>query len=127
MSQNVPFKKNLELAMALAGGCTATAAAERFGISRKTVQRKLAKPAFRRIVWNLRQQMVAAAVGRMADHMTLAADALVKLLDSEDPAVRLRACRAILGLGLRLRDSVDVEERLCLLEEETARRSQGLP
>src|SRR5262249_34901050 len=85
MSQNVPFKKNLELAAALAAGCTVTAAAERFGISRKTVQRKLMKPAFRKIVTDMRNQMVGAAVGRMSDHMVLAADALVRLLESDEP------------------------------------------
>src|SRR6185369_7978031 len=109
MSQNVPFRKNLDLAMALAAGATATAAAEQFGISRKTVQRKLAKPAFRQMVGKLRGQMLAAAVGRMADNMSLAADSLVKLLADDNAAIRLRAARAILGLGHKLYDAVDIE------------------
>src|SRR5947207_14647672 len=80
MSQNVPFKKNRELALALAGGMTMTAAAEQFGISRKTIQRKLAKSGFRRLVADGRNQMIAAALGRSADQMTRGVDALVALL-----------------------------------------------
>ena len=127
MSENVSTEKNLDAALALAAAGKPADVAQQFGVSRRTVDRWLSEPAFRRIVWDLRQQMVAAAVGRMADHMTLAADALVKLLDSDDAAVRLRACRAILSLGLRLHDAVDLEERLRALEDEAARRSQGLP
>ncbi len=122
MSQNVPFKKNLDLAMALAAGATATAAAEQFGISRKTVQRKLAKPAFRQMVAKLRGQMLAAAVGRMADNMSLAADSLVKLLADDNASIRLRAARAILGIGHRLYDAVDLEQRLCKLEDDAMQR-----
>jgi hypothetical protein len=125
VSQNVPFRKNLNLAMALASGTTATAAAEQFGISRKTVQRKLAKPAFRQMVARIRSDMLAAAVGRMADNMSLAADSLVKLLAVDNAAIRLRAARAILGLGHKLYDAVDVDQRLTELENEIARK-QGV-
>lgn len=111
--------------MALASGCTATAAAEQFGICRKTVHRLLAKPAFRRMIAKIRDQMMAAAVGRMADHMALAADALIHLLESADAAVRLRAARAILGLGLRLHDAIDVTQRLRALEDDLGRRERG--
>lgn len=127
MTQNVPLRKNLDLAMALAAGATATAAAEQFGISRKTVQRKLAKPAFRQMVAKLRGQMLAAAVGRMADNMSLAADHLVKLLADDNAAIRLRAARAILGLGHKLYDAVDLEQRICRLEDDLVQREEAMP
>jgi transposase-like protein len=127
MSQNVPEKKVSRLALVLAAGTTITAAAEEFGVSRKTVQRQLAKPAFRRLVAELRCQLFAAALGRIAENMTRASDSLVSLLEVNDPALRLRAARAILSLGIRLRDSVDVSDRLNEMEAELARKQGVAP
>src|SRR5229473_3789608 len=104
MSAFVRSEKNLELALVLASGATATAAAEKVQVCTKTVHRKLAKPAFRQLVANLRGQLIANALGRMANNMTRAADALAALLDSQDERVRLRTARAVLSLGLRMRD-----------------------
>jgi hypothetical protein len=125
MSPNVPENKNPRLALILAAGATVTAAAEELGISRKTVQRKLAKPAFRRRVAELRAQLFGAALGRIADSLTRATDSLAALLDSNHPAVRLRAATLILSLGMKMRDSVDVSDRVAELEAELARK-QGL-
>jgi hypothetical protein len=123
MSQNVPpGKKNSEIVLALAAGATVTAAAEAAQLSRKTVQRKLDTPAFRQLVADMRGQFIAGALGRMANNMTRAADALAALLDSQDERVRLRTARAVLSLGLRLRDSVDVTDRVRELERELARK-----
>jgi hypothetical protein len=102
-----------------------TAAAEQLGISRKTVQRKLARPAFRRLVAELRAQLFAAALGRVAENMTRASDALAALLESNEPAIRLRAARTLLSMGIRLRDSVDLTDRVNELEAELARK-QGM-
>jgi hypothetical protein len=125
MSQNVPSKKRSLLAMALAARASATQAAEQFGISRKTVQRCLANPDFRRRVARRRGELIPAALGRMADNMTRAADTVDRLLDAEEPAVALRTARAVLSLGLRLRDSVELAERVDELEAELADR-QGV-
>jgi hypothetical protein len=122
MSPNVPAEKNWSLALALASGATVGAAAEQLKLSRKTVQRKLARPAFLKLVADLRGQLIAAALGRMADNMTRAADALVSLLNEAEPGVRLRAARAVLGLGLRLRDSVDLTDRVRELERDVAEK-----
>jgi hypothetical protein len=61
--------------------------------------------------------MVDKALGRLADAMTEAADVLRNLLASEDERVRLPAARALLELGVKLRESVELEERLAALEE----------
>jgi hypothetical protein len=110
------------LAQTLASGTSVPDAAAQFGVSRRTVERALAKPAFRRLVARFRGELIAAALGRMADNMTRAADAIARLLDAKDPAVRLRAARALMSLGLRLRDSVDVTDRIQNLERELARK-----
>src|SRR5258706_8289069 len=107
MSENVQENKFLQLAWALATGASQTAAAERVGVSTKTIYRQMGKPSFRRLVAQLREEVVSRALGRMADNMTRAADVLVGLLDEKDPAVRLRAARSMVTLGVQLRESVE--------------------
>jgi hypothetical protein len=121
MSQIDASEKDVVFALALASGTTTAAAAVQTGVSRRTLERRLAEPEFRRLVADLRGQLVARALGRLADTMTRAADALAGLLDTPDDRVRLRAARAVLSLGTRLRDSVDLTERVHELEQELAR------
>ncbi|MFL5342539.1 MAG: hypothetical protein ACJ8F7_20525 [Gemmataceae bacterium] len=113
--------------MAVATGTTLDAAAEQGGVCRRTMERRLADAEFRRLVANLRAELIARALGRMADNMTRAADALVAILDDADPRLRLRAARALLTLGPRLRDSVDVSDRIRDVEEELAQKQGFVP
>src|SRR5262249_4110825 len=76
------------------------------------IRRRLADPAFRRLVDETRQRMLSDAVGRLADGMVSAADTLRDLLSAKGEAARLGAARSILELGTKLRDSVEVEARL---------------
>ena len=124
MSQNVPLKKRSLPATALYSGASVTQAAEQFGVSRKTVQRCMARPAFRRRVVQPRGELMANALGRMADNMTRAADTVNRLLDPDDPTVVLRAARALLSLGMRLRDSVEIADRVQELKDELDRRQE---
>jgi hypothetical protein len=125
MSQNVPPEKRTLLALALASGTPVGIAAEQTGVSRKTVARYLAKPAFRRLVARLRGDMLATALGRMTENMTRAADTVAALLDAPEPHIRLRAARALMSFGLKFRESVDVTDRIRDLEGELARK-QGV-
>ena len=122
MSQNVPSEKDVILAVALASGATTIAAADQAEVCRKSVSRRLSDPEFRKLVIEYRDNIVAETLGKMAANMTRAADALAVLLDNDDVKVRLRAARAVLSLGMRLRDSVDLSERVRQLEEELARK-----
>jgi hypothetical protein len=125
MSPNVPSEKDSVLALALATGASVNEAAERAGVDRKTVQRKLADPEFRREVSEFRGEFIAATLGRMADNMTRAADRLAVLLNDANPSIQLRAIRTMMSFGLRFRDSVDIAERIHDLEAELARK-QGM-
>jgi HEAT repeat protein len=60
--------------------------------------------------------MVQRSLGRLADGMTEAADVLRQLLAAESEAVRLGAARSLLELGVKLREPVELEERLAALE-----------
>ncbi|HEY1376613.1 MAG TPA: hypothetical protein VGF55_07455 [Gemmataceae bacterium] len=127
MSHSVASEKDVCLAAALAAGTPIGTAATQAGVSRRTVERKLARPDFRRLVADLRGELVARALGRLADTMTRAADALAALLDTPDDRVRLRTARAVLSLGVRLRDSVDLTERVHELEQDLARAQEAAP
>ncbi len=115
-------RKNADpvLIAALAGGATNVDAARQAGIGEKTVYRRLEDRDFRRRVTEARSAMVARAVGTLADASSDAATTLRKLLDAESETVRLGACRAILELGVKLRESEDLEARLAALEEQQA-------
>ena len=105
------------LALALASGQTLRVAAAAVGIGERTAARRWSDAAFRRRVSELRGDMVSRGLGRMADGMTAAADVLRQLLAAESESVRLGAARSILELGNKLRESVDIEERLAALEK----------
>jgi F420-0:gamma-glutamyl ligase len=126
MSGFVRLEKDSTLAMALASGESVGAAAEQAGVTDRTVRRKLSDPEFRRQVADLRGELMSRALDRMTDNMTRAADVLAGLLDEQNPAVRLRAARSLLTLGLRLRDSIDLNNRIRDLEDELARKTGGV-
>jgi hypothetical protein len=118
-----PKNKDVLLAAALASGGSSAAAARKMAISKTTVKRRLRDPAFRRLVSELRDEMLSSVLGRMTDQMTGAVEKLGKLLEEDDPAIRLRAFRASMTFGLRLRDSVDLNDRIGELEAELARKT----
>jgi hypothetical protein len=100
------------LALAVATGQTLRDAAQAAGIGERTASRRWADPAFRRRVSELRGDMVQRSLGRMADGMAEAADVLRQLLAAESESVRLGAARSLLELGAKLRESIELEERI---------------
>lgn len=115
-------RKNADeaLALALATGRTVEEAALQAGVAQRTAYRRLADPDFRQHVAELRTEMVGRALGKMADAMTEAADTLRELLTAEADTVKLGASRSILELGTKLREGVELEERLTALEQRFA-------
>jgi hypothetical protein len=104
------------LALALAAGRDVAEAAAAAGVSERTAYRRLADPAFKRRVAELRAGMVDRASGRLADGMADAAAALRDLLGHPDGRVRLGAARAMLEAGVRVREAAELEARLAALE-----------
>jgi hypothetical protein len=111
-------RKNADeaLMLALACGETVQAAAQTAGISERTAYRRLADPGTRRRVAELRADMVQRTLGKLADASTEAVDTLRSLLAVESVTAKLGAARSILELGAKLRESVELEERLAALE-----------
>lgn len=106
---------------ALAVGGTVAASVKSAGVSVATAHRRLADPAFRKQVDDARAAAIEQAVARLGATAVLAADTLRRLLNANAETVQLGAARAILDLGVRLREHEDLAERVRALEEGTNR------
>src|SRR5262245_55044702 len=124
MTQFDTENKDVLLATAIASGTSASAAARQMDLSLSTVQRRMGDPEFRQLVADLRKEMLTSALGRVSQNMTRAADTVAALLDAEEPHIRLRAARALMTLGLKLHDCIELSERIEALEEEVEQRQQ---
>jgi hypothetical protein len=105
------------LLMALACGATVEAAAAKAGVSPATAYRRLGEPAFLQRLRDLRADMVQRTGGML----TAAAGEAVKTLlalqkENISPATRLGAARAVLELGMRVRETAELEQRIAALE-----------
>lgn len=105
-------------ALALAAGHTIEEAAKKAGAGGRTIRTWLHdQPAFVRRIGELRAEMTGRALGRLVEGMASAADTLGYLSRrGKSEMVRLSAARAVLELGVKLRDSVELEERIAALE-----------
>jgi hypothetical protein len=114
--------------IALACGATVENAARSSGIARRTAYKRMADPEFRQRLQSVRAEMVTRAAATLT---AAAMEAVKTLLSLQQPsvaaAVRLGAARAVLELGIRLRESGDVEERLVALEKLLATGSPTSP
>jgi len=111
-------KNATRLLLALACGATVEGAARQAGFSERTVYRRLANPAFRRRVQEVRADMVQRAAGALTAASTESIKTLLALQQSGvPPATRLGAARAVLEIGIRLREVVDLETRIAALED----------
>lgn len=114
-----------QVALHLASGRTIVEAARRTKTGVSTVKHWLAEqPAFRERIARLRAELTGQALGRLTDAMSSAADCLRQLLRAKQEAVRLGAARAIIELGAKLREQVELEERLAALESARFRGQQ---
>ena len=105
------------LLMALACGATWEAAAQKAGVSKATVQRRMQDPLFCRRLQDLGADMVKrAAAALMAANMEAIKTLLSLLAPSTPHPGRLGAARAILEIGIHMRELVDTEGRLAALE-----------
>ena len=105
------------LVLALACGASPEGAAQKTGLSLRTVYRRLAEPAFRRQVEQVRAEMVRRTAGMFTAAGLAALKTFTTLQESaSSEAVRLGAARAIIELGCKLRQAVEMNERMAALE-----------
>ena len=111
-------KKNEDqLLLALACGATVESAARQCGLSDRTIYRRLNDPAFKRRLDGVRSDMVVRTAGLLTAAAGEAVRTLLALQKDAPAAVRLGAARAILEVGLKLRQVAELEVMLANLEE----------
>ena len=108
------------LLSALAAGGPIEQAASAAGVSQRTVYRRLAEPGFRARLAASRDQLVVEALGELAASATEAAATLRRLLWARDERVQLGAARVLLDQLLRMRETVELAERVAALERRAA-------
>ena len=113
-------KRNIDqkLLLALACGASVESAARQVGVSESTVYRRLAEDEFKQRLLNLRADMVQRTAGTLTAAGTEAVKALLGLLQPATPhATRLGAARAVLELGVKIREAAELEARITALEQ----------
>jgi hypothetical protein len=114
------------LLLALACGATVEAAGRQCGLSERTIYRRLREPDFRQRLQDLRSDMVQRTAGTLT---AAATEAVRTLLDLQKPAapppVRLGAAKAILEIGMKVREVAELEQRLQALEVQVASNAGG--
>jgi AcrR family transcriptional regulator len=122
MSENERLASDDELILALAAGTTVAEAAERAGVSERTVYRRLDDAEFRRAVSETRSRAFDAAVGKLSGLAAQAVSTLERILQHGSRCEALRAAKIILELGPRLRIFTELEDRVAALEAEEPKR-----
>jgi type II secretory pathway component PulF len=114
------------LLTALACGATVEAAARSAGVSESTVYRRLRQPAFSQRLQEVRADMVQRTSAMLTASGMEAVKTLLALQQASTPAsVRLGAARAILEIGLKVREVADLERRLSALEQQLSSANPG--
>jgi hypothetical protein len=122
MARTVPKNAERELLMALACGATVENAARKAGMGERTVYRRLLDPKFCKQLSQLRLEMVQRTAGMLTGAGLGSVKTLVDLQQDVAVAagVRRRAARDVLELGIKLRETADLEQRIAALEERSA-------
>jgi hypothetical protein len=113
------------LLTALACGATVEVAAQKAGVSVSTVHRRLKHPGFKQNLRHAQGEMVHRTAGTLTAAATEAVRALLDLLKTGTPTVRLGAARTILEVGAKLRESADLEERVAEIEQRLDQKSSS--
>ncbi len=115
--------KQQRVAVLLAGGSTVKQAAKTAGCSAGAVFVWLRQEPFVKLVEQRQAKLVSRTMGSLIRSGIAASNTLTACLKSQDgDAVRVRAAVAILEQLLRLRDAVQIEERVRNLERKVEGR-----
>lgn len=106
---------------ALLAGQTVSQACQMAGVGRRTYYRWMKQSHFAAALQDAETELLTVAMRRLFSMQGAAADALADLVsDRRLPGARLQAARTILDSVLRLRNAVELEQRLAELERRVA-------
>jgi hypothetical protein len=116
------------LLTALACGATVEGAADKAGLSVRTVYRRLADPNFQVRLRQERAEWARRTAGLLTAASPGSVRTLVELQGLSAPAAtRLGAARAVLGMGLKLREESDLADRVAQLERRLGAAEGAVP
>ena len=101
----------------LAAGVSPAGAAKLAGVSEATTYRRLANPTFRQRVEDARAELWKRAMAVLSKSAVEGAIVLRRLLRSDDSKIRLQAAKIVLEQGIKVRDMVDIAQRVAALEK----------
>jgi hypothetical protein len=104
------------LVLGLATGLSVPTAARQAGLSERTAYRWLSNPSFRRRVSRAREELHAAAVGKLLGAAAKAVNTLLGNLKAKDRAVANRAALGILAHMARGVETVELASELAELK-----------
>jgi hypothetical protein len=129
MKRNIPKQADRALLQALACGATVEHAARKAGVGERTVYRRLADPTFCRQLSQVRTEMAQRTAGMLTGAGMGSVKVLVDLQsDVSVPAgVRRRSARDVLEMGLKFRETAELEQRLTAVEARLAGAADPSP
>ena len=126
MKSKEPRRGDERILTALACGVTVDNAAKACGVSDRTIYRRLKDPKFRRRLRELRSEILQRSAGMLTAASVEGTRTLLTLLrDQSPPAVRLGAARAVLEIGIKVREAADLADRVTALEEHLSLKPPG--
>jgi hypothetical protein len=90
------------------------------GVPERTARLWAGTPEFKRSVAEIRRQVVSQTVGILTRASIKATARLVKLTDSDDDEVSLKACNSLLDKLMAVQSHLELESRIARLEENAA-------
>lgn len=109
-------QRQVRAAIQIAMGRTLRAAAKEAGCSERACREWCGQPEFQRFVSHLQGMVIRRSIGMLTRATTKAVRRLVKLVDSADESVQLRASMAILDASVRLAEHAELAGRVAELE-----------
>ena len=112
-------KKHLKFAEMLASGATVKEASNETGISLSTGYKWNGDDAIKEAVAQIRRGVLNGIQGRLLSAGRTAVDTLLKLCQDENAPAHVQAtsARAILDCLIKVREALDIEDRIQALEE----------
>lgn len=123
MARGIRKEAEESLLQALVCGATVEIAARKAGVSERTAYRRLNDPKFQQRLATLRLEMIQRTAGMLTGAGMVSVKTLLDVQQDMQvaAAVRCRAARDVLEMGIKLRDHAEVEARLAAVEARLAR------
>ncbi len=116
MSHSIDRQKEKQLIADLAAGMTIQEAADAAGVSKRTVNRRLANPRFKKCIMDVRSSCVSNATARLLTGLKQATNVLNLLVESSDQRIQERAAIKLIELAVKLNAVSEQERRLEQIE-----------